>query len=118
MEWSPRGGMMATVHRQGVALWGGQSFGRLMRVGHPGVQRLLFSPCERYMLTFSEFPDNRGRPHVSPRSLLLPTLAAAEAAQPAAVLRALLRLAPSVAFWAQDAAADGSAEPRPALPAL
>lgn len=63
VEWSPRGGMMATVHRQGVALWGGQSFGRLMRVGHPGVQRLLFSPCERYMLTFSEFPDNRGRPH-------------------------------------------------------
>lgn len=66
MEWSPNGGMLATVHRQGVALWGGQSFGRLMRVGHPGVQRLLFSPCERYMLTFSEFPDNRGRPHVRP----------------------------------------------------
>ncbi len=65
VEWSPRGSMLATVHRQGVALWGGQSFGRLMRVGHPGVQRLLFSPCERYMLTFSEFPDNRGRPHVS-----------------------------------------------------
>lgn len=36
-----------------------------LRCRHPNVQRLLFSPCEKYMLTFSEFPDNRGRPHVS-----------------------------------------------------
>lgn len=32
---------------------------------HPEVQSLMFSPCEQYLLTFSEFPDNRGRPHVS-----------------------------------------------------
>jgi hypothetical protein len=64
VEWGPSGSMLATVHRQGVALWGGKSFGRLMRVGHPGVQQLLFSPCERYLLSFSEFPDNRGSPHV------------------------------------------------------
>lgn len=63
VEWSPRGSALATVHRQGVALWGGKSYGRLMRISHQGVQRLLFSPCERYMLTFSEGPDNRGRPH-------------------------------------------------------
>ncbi|PRW39159.1 Eukaryotic translation initiation factor 3 subunit B [Chlorella sorokiniana] len=63
VEWSPRGGMLATVHRQGVAVWGGKTFERLQRVGHPNVQNLLFSPCEKYLLTFSEFPDNRGRPH-------------------------------------------------------
>lgn len=64
VEWTPQGSMLATVHRQGVALWGGagSSFERLMRVGHPGVQRLAFSPCERYMLSFSEFPE-RNRPH-------------------------------------------------------
>jgi hypothetical protein len=33
VEWGPSGSMLATVHRQGVALWGGKSFGRLMRVG-------------------------------------------------------------------------------------
>ncbi|EFN50617.1 hypothetical protein CHLNCDRAFT_59481 [Chlorella variabilis] len=65
VEWSPQGSMLATVHRQGVAMWGGASFGRLMRVSHPNVQRLLISPCERFLLTFSEFPDGRGRPHVS-----------------------------------------------------
>lgn len=63
VEWSPQGSMLATVHRQGVAMWGGASFGRLMRVSHPNVQRLLISPCERFLLTFSEFPDGRGRPH-------------------------------------------------------
>lgn len=33
VEWSPRGSYLATVHRQGVALWGGKSFARLQRVG-------------------------------------------------------------------------------------
>lgn len=65
MEWSPRGSYLATVHRQGVAVWGGKTFTRLQRVAHPGVQRLLLSPCERYLLTFSEFPDGKAqRPHV------------------------------------------------------
>lgn len=62
VEWSHCGGMLATVHRQGVAVWGGKSFNRLQRVGHPSVQRLLISADERYLLTYSEFPDNRGRP--------------------------------------------------------
>ena len=65
MEWSPRGSVIGTLHRQGVALWGGASFERILRVSHPGVQSLLFSPCERFILTFSEYPDNRGRPLVS-----------------------------------------------------
>ncbi|PSC71923.1 Eukaryotic translation initiation factor 3 subunit B [Micractinium conductrix] len=62
VEWTPHGSMLTTVHRQGVAMWGGKSFERLQRLGHPGVQRLLWSACEQYLLTFSEFPDNRGRP--------------------------------------------------------
>ena len=65
VEWSPRGSVIGTLHRQGVALWGGATFERILRVSHPGVQSLLFSPCERYILTFSEYPDNRGRPLVS-----------------------------------------------------
>eukprot|EP00887_Chlorella_sp_A99_P002372 scaffold10.g2372.t1 len=105
VEWSPHGAFLATVHRQGVQLWGGPEFVRLGRVAHPGVQvrrsggaapaspptpgaaplaaapslltpapraarchpcqsrqRIALSPDERYLLTFSEFPDNRGRP--------------------------------------------------------
>jgi translation initiation factor 3 subunit B len=34
VQWSPKGSLLATVHRQGVALWGGESFGRLAKYGH------------------------------------------------------------------------------------
>jgi translation initiation factor 3 subunit B len=51
--WSPRGTYLATVHRQGVAVWGGPSFARLQRYAHPGVQRVDFSPGEKYLVTYS-----------------------------------------------------------------
>lgn len=51
--WSPRGSYLATVHRQGVALWGGPAFERLARFAHPGVQRVDISPGERFLITFS-----------------------------------------------------------------
>jgi translation initiation factor 3 subunit B len=51
--WSPRGSYLATVHRQGVALWGGPDFERLARFAHPGVQRVDFSPGEKFLVTFS-----------------------------------------------------------------
>ena len=35
--WSPHGSYLATMHRQGVALWGGPSFSRLVRFTHPNV---------------------------------------------------------------------------------
>lgn len=54
--WTPRGSALATLHRQGVALWGGDSFGRLMRFSHQLVQRVAFSADERYAYTFSEVP--------------------------------------------------------------
>lgn len=52
--WSPRGSYLATLHRQGVAIWGGESFNRLQRFGHPMVQRAAFSADERWAYTFSE----------------------------------------------------------------
>lgn len=33
VEWTPRGSYLTTVHRQGVAVWGGKSFNRIQRVG-------------------------------------------------------------------------------------
>lgn len=38
MQWSPLGTYLATVHRQGAAVWGGATtFNRLMRYAHPQV---------------------------------------------------------------------------------
>jgi len=53
VQWSPRGNYLTTVHRQGIALWGGPAFARLARMSHPGVQFLDFSPAERYVATCS-----------------------------------------------------------------
>lgn len=63
MVWSPQGTYIVTMHRQGAALWGGADFRRIVRYSHTGVQRVAFSPCERYLYTFSELPpDGRGPP--------------------------------------------------------
>ena len=53
VQWSPQGNYMATVHRQGVALWGGPSFTRFQKFSHNGVQFIEFSPCERYLASGS-----------------------------------------------------------------
>lgn len=38
VQWSPLGTYLATVHRQGAAVWGGATtFNRLMRYAHPQV---------------------------------------------------------------------------------
>lgn len=52
--------MLATLHRQGVKLWGGPSFQLLGRFAHPGVKRIDFSPDERYLVTFERIviPEN------------------------------------------------------------
>lgn len=54
--WSPRGTFAATLHHQGIALWGGPQFQRISRLAHAGVQRLAFSPCERYVASFCDVP--------------------------------------------------------------
>ena len=38
VQWSPHGSYLATMHRQGIALWGGPSFSRLHRFSHPNVR--------------------------------------------------------------------------------
>ena len=53
VQWSPRGNYLATVHRQGVALWGGPGFARFAKFSHGGVQFIEFSPCERYLASGS-----------------------------------------------------------------
>lgn len=60
VQWSPKGTLLATMHRQGVKLWGGPSFQLIQRFAHPLIKRLDFSPDERYLVTFERIsiPDN------------------------------------------------------------
>lgn len=54
VQWSPLGTYLATVHRQGAAIWGGDdTFNRLMRYAHPQVRLIDFSPGEKYLVTCS-----------------------------------------------------------------
>ncbi|XP_071813465.1 eukaryotic translation initiation factor 3 subunit B-like [Apostichopus japonicus] len=53
VRWSPLGSFLATMHQKGIALWGGEKFVQIKRFAHPGVQLIDFSPCERYMVSFS-----------------------------------------------------------------
>ncbi|WFD31262.1 Translation initiation factor 3 subunit b [Malassezia sp. CBS 17886] len=60
--WSPLGTYLTTFHMQGIALWGGQGWERIMRYPHPGVRLVDFSPDEKYMVTWApepiQVPDN------------------------------------------------------------
>ncbi|KAJ9063008.1 Translation initiation factor 3 subunit b [Entomophthora muscae] len=58
--WSPRGTYLTTFHRQGVALWGGSSWHKLIRFVHPGVKLIDFSPSERYLVSWSNDPITAG----------------------------------------------------------
>jgi len=53
VKWSPLGTFLATFHTRGIALWGGNDFHQISKFAHPGVQFIEFSPCEKYMVTFS-----------------------------------------------------------------
>ncbi|KAL5017836.1 hypothetical protein ScPMuIL_003558 [Solemya velum] len=59
VRWSPQGIYLATFHMKGIALWGGEKFDQIMRFNHPGVQLIDFSPCERYVVTFSPMSANQ-----------------------------------------------------------
>lgn len=50
--WSPDGGYLATMHQQGVALWGGEKYEKYRRLAHPAVQAIDFSPCGRYIVSY------------------------------------------------------------------
>ena len=62
-KWSPQGSYFATFHSKGIALWGGPGFQKISRLAHPGVQFIDFSPCEKYIVTFS--------PNIDPRYKLI-----------------------------------------------
>ncbi|XP_074557396.1 eukaryotic translation initiation factor 3 subunit B-like [Curcuma longa] len=60
VQWSPLGTYLATVHRQGAAVWGGAStFNRLMRFAHPQVRQIDFSPGEKYIITYSSHEPSK-----------------------------------------------------------
>ena len=64
--WSPLGSYMATFHKQGIALWGGATFDKIVRFSHPGARLIDFSPNEKYITTWSPERINiDGESHVS-----------------------------------------------------
>ena len=56
VNWSPEGNYLASVHQQGVQLWGGASFKKLKQFPHPFVSLIEFSPGEKYLTTWSDRP--------------------------------------------------------------
>ena len=53
------GTYLATFHRQGIQLWGGPKWTKQMRLNHPQARLIDFSPCEKYLVTFSpQFAEN------------------------------------------------------------
>jgi len=58
LQWSPKGTYLATMHPQGVLLWGGSSFQEIFRFAHPAVESVAFSPCERWCMTWNGMRDN------------------------------------------------------------
>lgn len=56
VQWSPQGTYLASIHQQGVQLWGGPSFTKQKQLPHPFVSLVQFSPLENYMVTWSNQP--------------------------------------------------------------
>jgi len=53
VQWSPKGSYLATFHRQGIALWGGPTWKKIVRFPHGAVRLIDFSPNENYLTTWS-----------------------------------------------------------------
>ncbi|KAL4884430.1 eukaryotic translation initiation factor 3 subunit B [Aspergillus karnatakaensis] len=56
VRWSPKGTYLASVHPQGVQLWGGPAFAKQKQFPHPFVSMIEFSPAENYLATWSARP--------------------------------------------------------------
>jgi translation initiation factor 3 subunit B len=56
VSWSPQGTYLASIHQQGVQLWGGPGFERIRQFPHPFVSLIEFSPNENYLTTWSNQP--------------------------------------------------------------
>ncbi|CAG9774050.1 unnamed protein product [Ceutorhynchus assimilis] len=57
IKWSPLGTYLATFHKLGIALWAGPQFTQHKKFTHAYVQYIDFSPCEKYLVTFSAQGD-------------------------------------------------------------
>eukprot|EP00126_Sphaerothecum_destruens_P008932 Sdes_comp20388_c0_seq2m14302 len=64
-SWSPQGSFLATFHKQGIALWGGSSWSKVGRYGHPGAKLIDISPQENYLITWSPEPIQDGDAQVN-----------------------------------------------------
>eukprot|EP01104_Vermistella_antarctica_P020727 TRINITY_DN8995_c0_g1_i1.p1 TRINITY_DN8995_c0_g1~~TRINITY_DN8995_c0_g1_i1.p1 ORF type:complete len:736 (+),score=233.59 TRINITY_DN8995_c0_g1_i1:187-2394(+) len=62
VRWSPQGSYLATFHQLGIMLWGGESWGKLVRLPHKGVKLIDFSPCERYIVSLSDQYQDKDDP--------------------------------------------------------
>jgi len=52
VQWSPHGNYLVTmIPSKGIILWGGKNYEKIARYPCPGVDVVLFSPCERFILT-------------------------------------------------------------------
>ncbi|KAL0226978.1 hypothetical protein P9112_014302 [Eukaryota sp. TZLM1-RC] len=60
LRWSTHGTYAAAFHDQGISLWGGKSFKRIMKFAHPHVRALKFSANESFLMT-STAPDRQER---------------------------------------------------------
>ncbi|KAK4538258.1 hypothetical protein CDCA_CDCA16G4283 [Cyanidium caldarium] len=56
VRWSPLGSYLATFHRQGVALWGGGEFEKIVRFAHDHPRLIHFSRNESYLVSYNA-PD-------------------------------------------------------------
>lgn len=56
VTWSPLGTFLASIHQQGVQLWGGPQFSKQKQLPHPFVSLVQFSPEENYLVTWSSQP--------------------------------------------------------------
>mmetsp|Transcript_14524 Transcript_14524/g.38857 ORF Transcript_14524/g.38857 Transcript_14524/m.38857 type:complete len:714 (+) Transcript_14524:27-2168(+) len=68
--WSPRGSYLTTFHRQGIALWGGSKWERVMKFQHKNVKYASFSPCERYLVTCTGLEVEHDNPK-DPQSVIV-----------------------------------------------
>ncbi|CAG9858513.1 unnamed protein product [Phyllotreta striolata] len=57
IKWSPLGTFLATFHKLGIALWAGPKFAQYRKFAHANVQFIDFSPCEKYLVTYSPQGD-------------------------------------------------------------
>eukprot|EP00899_Mesostigma_viride_P013900 jgi/Mesvir1/22510/Mv18538-RA.2 len=61
VQWGPRGSFLATLHRPGVALWGGPSWSKLCRLEHHGVRLIDISPAEKFLISCSSHEPSNPR---------------------------------------------------------